>query len=35
MIPGIGALTILRGPGIFDELVARFDRLCIGVAEAA
>ena len=35
MTAGIETLNILRGPGVFDELVARTRRLCAGVGEAA
>jgi len=35
MTAGIETLNILRGPGVFDELVARSRRLCAGVGEAA
>jgi glutamate-1-semialdehyde 2,1-aminomutase len=35
MTAGIETLTALRQPGVFDELVARTERLCAGVGEAA
>jgi glutamate-1-semialdehyde 2,1-aminomutase len=35
MTAGIATLNLLRQPGVFDDLVARTDRLCAGLAEAA
>jgi glutamate-1-semialdehyde 2,1-aminomutase len=35
MTAGIKTLTALRQPGVFDGLVARTERLCAGVGEAA
>jgi glutamate-1-semialdehyde 2,1-aminomutase len=35
MTAGIETLKILREPGVFDDLVARTQRLCAGIGEAA
>ena len=35
MTAGIETLKVLREPGVFDDLVARTERLCAGVGEAA
>ncbi len=35
MTAGIETLKILREPGVFDDLVARTRRLCVGMGEAA
>jgi glutamate-1-semialdehyde 2,1-aminomutase len=35
MTAGLETLNILRQPGVFDDLVARTRRLCIGIGEAA
>ncbi len=35
MTAGIATLTVLREPGMFEDLVARTQRLCAGVGQAA
>ncbi len=35
MTAGIETLKILREPGVFDDLIARTQRLCAGIGEAA
>jgi glutamate-1-semialdehyde 2,1-aminomutase len=35
MTAGIETLKVLREPGVFDDLVARTQRLCAGIGEAA
>jgi glutamate-1-semialdehyde 2,1-aminomutase len=35
MTAGIETLKVLREPGVFDELVARTERLCAGIGDAA
>ncbi len=35
MTAGVETLKVLREPGVFDDLVARTERLCAGIGEAA